>query len=196
MNSPSKIKLIVFDMDGTITRPRLDFGEIKKALGNDDPSLLTLDFILALPPDEQHRAWEIMHRYEQDAADNAEPQDGALPLLSELRRRGIKTAIFTRNSRDSVERVLAKFGVDVDDIIAREDAPPKPDPTAIYKLLEKYGIRKREALMVGDFALDVEAGKRAGLATVLLRNGDNRQIQADPDFEISSLLQLWDIIDR
>lgn len=196
MNSPSKIKLIVFDMDGTITRPSLDFGEIKKALGNDDPSLLTLDFILALPPDEQHRAWEIMHRYEQDAADNAEPQDGALPLLSELRRRGIKTAIFTRNSRDSVERVLAKFGVDVDDIIAREDAPPKPDPTAIYKLLEKYGIRKREALMVGDFALDVEAGKRAGLATVLLRNGDNRQIQADPDFEISSLLQLWDIIDR
>jgi len=196
VNSPSKIKLIVFDMDGTITRPRLDFGEIKKALGNDDPSLLTLDFILALPPDEQHRAWEIMHRYEQDAADNAEPQDGALPLLSELRRRGIKTAIFTRNSRDSVERVLAKFGVDVDDIIAREDAPPKPDPTAIYKLLEKYGIRKREALMVGDFALDVEAGKRAGLATVLLRNGDNRQIQADPDFEISSLLQLWDIIDR
>ncbi len=196
MNSPSKIKLIVFDMDGTITRPRLDFGEIRKALGNDDPSLLTLDFILALPPDQQHKAWEIMHRYEQDAADNAEPQDGALLLLGELRRRGIKTAIFTRNSRDSVETVLVKLGLEVDDIIAREDAPPKPDPTAIHELLAKYGIRKREALMVGDFSIDVEVGKRAGLATVLLRNGDNLQVQADPDFEISSLLQLWDIIDR
>jgi len=196
MNSPSRIKLIVFDMDGTITRPRLDFGEIRKALGNDDPSLLSLDFILSLPPDEQKQAWEIMHRYEDEAAENAEPQAGAVELLAELRRRGIKTAIFTRNSRKSVETVLSKIGVEVDRIIAREDAPPKPDPRAINELMERYAVHREEVLMVGDFALDIEAGRQAGIATVLLRNGDNHALKADPDFEIDSLLQLREIIAR
>lgn len=196
MNSPSRIKLIVFDMDGTITRPRLDFGEIRKAIGNDDPSLLSLDFILSLPPDEQKQAWEIMHRYEDEAAENAEPQAGAVELLAELRRRGIKTAIFTRNSRKSVETVLSKIGVEVDRIIAREDAPPKPDPRAINELMERYAVHREEVLMVGDFALDIEAGRQAGIATVLLRNGDNHALKADPDFEIDSLLQLREIIAR
>ncbi|HUX07492.1 MAG TPA: HAD family hydrolase [Acidobacteriota bacterium] len=196
MNSPSRIKLIVFDMDGTITRPRLDFGEIRKAIGNDDPSLLSLDFILSLPPDEQKKAWEIMHRYEDEAAENAEPQAGAVELLAELRRRGIKTAIFTRNSRKSVETVLSKIGVEVDRIIAREDAPPKPDPRAINELMERYAVHREEVLMVGDFALDIEAGRQAGIATVLLRNGDNHALKADPDFEIDSLLQLREIIAR
>jgi HAD superfamily hydrolase (TIGR01509 family) len=192
--SPKKIRLVIFDLDGTITRPYLDFQVIRKALGNDDPSLLTLDFILGLPPDAQKRAWEIMNGFEDKAAANAEPQDGAIELLHELSRRGVRTAIFTRNSRKSVETVLNKFGVKVDRIIARDDAPPKPDPTAIRDLMRLYGAAAGETVMVGDFALDVEAGKRAGVATVLLHNGDGLDIAAEPDYRINRLHELLEII--
>jgi HAD superfamily hydrolase (TIGR01509 family) len=190
-----KVRLVVFDLDGTLTRPYLDFAEIRKALGNDDPKLLTLDFIVSLPAGARERAWEVMHGYEEEAAANAELQEGALEVLLELSRRGIATAIFTRNSRNSVETVLAKFGVGVDRIITREDAPPKPDPTAISELMKQLEITPEQALMVGDFALDIEAGKRAGIATVLVRNGDSRSKGLEADYEIDNLLELLEIID-
>jgi HAD superfamily hydrolase (TIGR01509 family) len=183
-------------MDGTLTRPYLDFDKIRRAVGNTDPNVLTLDFIQSLPAGEQERAFETLRKFEDEAAENAEAQAGAHELLAELRGRGIVTAIFTRNSRRSVNKVLAKLGLKLDRIISREDAPPKPEPDAVLKLMKHYNVGKGEALLVGDFAPDVEAGRRAGIRTALLINHGAKKVDAEPDFKIDSLSQLIEIIDK
>lgn len=48
MNNHSSIKLVVFDMDGTLTVPYLDFNKIRKQIGVPGKTMLTLDYILAL----------------------------------------------------------------------------------------------------------------------------------------------------
>jgi len=189
------IRLIVFDMDGTLTRPYLDFSEIRRAVGATDTSLLVLDYILGLPPKEKREALEILERFEEKAAEKAQAQEGAVELLAELRRREIKTAIFTRNSRKSVETVVTKLGLDVDRFITREDAPPKPQPDAILQMLDQYRIGKDDALMVGDFYADVETGRRAGIGTVLLVNDNAKKCEMEPDYRIKKLTQILDIID-
>ncbi len=191
----SAIRLAIFDLDGTITRPNLDFKRIKHAVGLDDPEVLLLDYILSLPQERRRRAFEIVDSFEEEAARSAELRKGAAALLRRLRRRGIKVAIFTRNSRKSVRTVLDRFRLEVDAVISREDGPPKPEPDALVALLRRLGLRPCEAIMVGDFGIDVIAGRRAGIRTVLLDSGE-RAVEAEPDERIESLPQLLELIDR
>ena len=194
--SNGRIRLVVFDMDGTLTRPYLDFGIIRRAVGAGDSDMLTLDYILSLESGPRAEAFRILDRFEEDAAQNAEPREGAAEVLRELRGKGIKTAIFTRNSRKSVETVVAKLGLETDLVVTREDAPPKPAPDAILAMLARWRIEKSEALMVGDFLADVETGRNAGVSTVLLRTDDVRSLDADPDVRIDNLPQLLEVIER
>jgi phosphoglycolate phosphatase len=69
----------------------------------------------------------------------------------------------------------------------------KPDPCGIIKLLEKYGIPKEKALMIGDMVVDIETGKNADIKTCALAWGlDPKQklIQAHPDILIEDILEL------
>ncbi len=71
----------------------------------------------------------------------------------------------------------------------------KPLPGMLVEASERYAIDLRRSFMVGDRWKDVEAGRRAGCATILLRrpySGD----QARADFEAASLAEAADIILR
>lgn len=197
MSTRNSIKLVVFDMDGTITRPYLDFAEIRQAIGLKDPNILILDYIESLPEEEQKRANDILDRFEEEAAANVEAHDGAVELLQELSNRDIKAAIFTRNSRKSVQTVLQKLGISFEAIITRDDAPAKPlkpAPDAIIALLKRHNLNPGQALMVGDYSPDILAGKRAGIRTVLMDNDDGRPIDIQPDYRITNLHELLEII--
>ena len=76
----------------------------------------------------------------------------------------------TRNSRKSVETVLARLGLRFDAIVTREDAPPKPAPEPVRLACRQMGLPLSAVLFVGDFEFDMLAGRRAGVRTVLLRN--------------------------
>ena len=193
----TKIKLVVFDMDGTLTRPYLDFAAIRNAIGLKDQNVMILDYIENLTPKAREQANMILAKFEDEAAENVEFQDGAAYLLADLKKRGVKTAIFTRNSLKSVNTVLGKLGLSVDHIITRDHAPSKPlkpAPEAIIQLLDHYGLSAQEAMMVGDYSPDIIAGRAAGVRTVLLDNNDGRQITATPDHYISKLKELLELL--
>ena len=65
---------IIFDMDGTITKPNVDFAAIERKLA------LRLDSLLIMPrnqvPEERARALEILERYESKAAIESELNEG------------------------------------------------------------------------------------------------------------------------
>jgi HAD superfamily hydrolase (TIGR01509 family) len=196
MTDARSIRLIIFDMDGTLTVPYLDFHQIRKVIGVPEDGTLTLDYMMSLEGQERERAFEIMQQFEDDAAYNAELQPGVLTLLEELRRRAIVTAVQTRNSRRSVDIVIQKFGIHIDHIFTRDNAEPKPDPGAINSLLGLYGISGEQAVMVGDFWPDVETGRNAGIKTVLLKNDLPLHDKLIPDAEIDELTELVPLLDK
>lgn len=75
----------------------------------------------------------------------------------------------------------------------------KPEPGMILKALKKYKINPRQSYIVGDGLIDVVAGKRAGLKTILVKTGpgsrqDSKYKRIRPDFSVKNLSQAAKII--
>jgi HAD superfamily hydrolase (TIGR01509 family) len=159
---------ILFDMDGVVVQQRLDFPAIKREIFGDTQGFV-LERMAELPPVERSRADAILERHETTAAAGAEPMDGILPFLQWMDARSLKRGLVTRNSRKSVDLVLARLHLRFDAVVTREDAPPKPAPEPVWLGCRRMDLTPAEVLFVGDFEFDMLAGRRAGVRTVLLR---------------------------
>jgi HAD superfamily hydrolase (TIGR01509 family) len=208
---PYRIRAVLFDFDGTLTRPgALDFPAIREALGCPAGEPI-LEFIDSVRDDaERARLVAILDRFEAEAALVAEPAEGAEAIVHDLRAAGIPVGIVSRNSRSAIELSLRNFlGLKLDDfdVVASREVPgrPKPAPDAIHYAADCLGVDAREALVVGDHPLDVEAGSAAGAVTALLtsacvpRGGDpapslTTAWTASPDFEIGRLAEVSQIV--
>jgi HAD superfamily hydrolase (TIGR01509 family) len=157
---------VVFDMDGTLTRPLLDFEKIRKEIGvGPQPILEQLD---TMTPAERVRAMEILDRHEAEAAEKSELYDGTCEALAALRDAHVLLGLMTRNSRESVRTVLRKHNLVFDAVRSREDGAIKPAPDGLLSLLAEFGVPPANAWMVGDFKFDLECGRAAGAKAVLM----------------------------
>lgn len=161
----------IFDLDGTLTRPQHDFDAIRVELGIPAGRPI-LEYLETLP---RSRAIPLRRRLDaiEDAlVEAAEPQPGCLALLEHLAARRAELGILTRNSRSNAWRCLQILGVadlfDPECVLGRSEAPPKPDPAGILALLQRWQCQPDDAVMVGDFRFDLEAGRAAGVLTVHL----------------------------
>jgi len=183
-------RAVIFDMDGTLTRPFLDFRAIRAAIGIAEP---LLENMLALPEGPgRDRAFAILDRFEEEAAEASELNEGASDVLAFLAARGIPCGLVTRNSRRSTDRVLRKHALSFGMVVTREDAPAKPRPEPIWIICEKLGVSPPHALMVGDFKFDIAAGRNAGTRTALLTNGKTPSYlqEITPDHVLEQLADL------
>jgi hydrogenase expression/formation protein HypE len=201
MHIPLGIKGILFDFDGTLTRPGLlDFQAIKKALGCPAGEPI-LEFIETRPMEMRPRLMAILDEWEIEAARGSIPNLGAERCLQTMKRWGVLLGILTRNSLQSVKQALMAFdGVGMDDfaaVITRETSRPKPHPEGVYQAADQMGVQTSEILMVGDFRFDVLAGKAAGARTVLVTNGlvsPMAPTDPQPDYVIGGLTQLLTLL--
>jgi len=161
------LKLIIFDLDGTLLEPALDFDAIRAQIGL-PPGTTILEAMDTLSEAERVRAGAILDRHEAEAADRSRLMPGAGELLDWLRARGIRTAVLTRNSRRSVERACRRHGLAFDAVVARGDHVPKPSPDGARHLMTTLGTGPEETIVVGDFRFDMEAGAAAGCRTIAL----------------------------
>jgi len=161
------LKLIIFDLDGTLLAPVLDFDAIRAEIGL-PPGATILEAMDRLSESERARANAILDRHEAEAADRSRLMPGAKELLDWLRAQGIRTAVLTRNSRRSVERACQKHGLEFSGVVAREDHLPKPSPEGVRHLMSTLGTEPEETIVVGDFRFDMEAGSAAGCRTIAL----------------------------
>ncbi len=178
---PFRLEAVLFDFDGTLTVPgELDFGAIKRAVGC-PLDRLVLEWALELESaEERERALTALERFELEAAARSRPNHGAEGLVAALRAQGLTLGVLTRNARAAVERALDNFAgvspADFSAIVTRDDpAAPKPAPDGVLLACAQMGVAPERTLLVGDYVLDAEAGRRAGAVTALLTNG------ADPD---------------
>jgi len=201
INAQNQVKMVLFDFDGTLTRPgALDFDEIKAAIGCPH-EIPVLEFMRGITdPVHRQEVSDILDRFEMKAAEISEPNTGAEATISLLKRQGILLGILTRNTLKTVIRALENFeGTEISDfdvVITRDDElKPKPHPDGILWAAEKTGIRPENILMVGDFAFDMDAGKRAGAITVFLDNHGKKRLEVERTFTISTLESLQEIIE-
>jgi len=189
------VRLVIFDLDGTLTEPYLDFDRIRAEIGLGPGPIL--EAMAHMSSEMRARAEAVLRRHEAEAAANSRLQEGAARVLGELKRRGICTAVLTRNSRISVEQVARKHGLVFDCVRTREDGPIKPSPEPVRAACRAMGVRPEETWTVGDHLFDIQAGRAAGATTVLMLGDRAVPDYADQaDHVIRRLDELLGLIDR
>ena len=169
---------LLFDMDGTLTRPMLDFPAIKAEMGIGHSPILE-----ALAEMDQRRRAEaeaILLRHEDVAAARSSLNEGCLELMEWIEQERLPLALITRNSRRSAEVVVARHGLKMGVLIARDEGMFKPDPAPLWLACQRMGVNASEAWMIGDGRYDIEAGLAAGMKTVWISHRRPRDFAAEP----------------
>lgn len=161
----------VFDLDGTLTVARHDFPAIRRELGVPaEADILT--FMSGLPAAEYLTMKAQLDAIELRLAEQVEAAPGAVALVRQLHEEGRRLGILTRNLQSVARSTLRCLGIldcfAAEDVLGREEAEPKPSPDGIHRLLDRWQLSAREAVMVGDFRFDLEAGRAAGSHTCLI----------------------------
>ncbi len=162
-----QVEAVLFDMDGTLTRPVLDFDRIKQAMGCPRDETI-LEWLATLPPAEQVRLEQILIDFEIEAARNAIAAAGATDLIDWLYDRDYRQGIITRNCHQAVTITLERCKLDVRTLWTREDIPRKPSGDAVAGLCRRLEVAPARAIVVGDYKFDLEAARAAGAGAVLL----------------------------
>lgn len=165
-----RIATVLFDLDGTLTVPVLDFPALRRAIGA-PPGASIVHALQSMPPDRRAAAEAVIREAELAAARRTRPNRGAIELVQWLHSRGFATGIITRNFREAVDVTLAALGLAFDVVITRDCAPPKPAPDPVLEALRRLGREAASALMVGDYVDDLTSGRLAGARTCLVMNG-------------------------
>lgn len=118
---------------------------------------------------------------------------GVTEYLSGAARRGLATAIVTRNTNEWVERHCQRVGLDhCWSAVICANADPMQDKAALYsRTLELLGVDADEAVALEDSASGVHAAKRAGLWCVAVPNEITRAAAFDgADLIVNSLADM------
>lgn len=158
--------VVIFDLDGTLTRPYLDFDRIRSEIGIQSGPIL--EAIAMMPVAKQETAMQILLRHEWDAAHNLKLHDGAAETVEACRSLGFRTALLTRNTRPIVEHIIASNRFTFDAVRTREDGPFKPSPEPVHSICRELDADVRTSWVVGDYLFDIQSGRSAGSRTVLM----------------------------
>ncbi|RJQ45021.1 MAG: HAD family hydrolase [Nitrospiraceae bacterium] len=208
------IKLLIFDLDGTLADTARDIAdainyalkpfvqrtysveETKAMVGSGISKLLAS----LLPEKSTQNREVVLNRFLEYYSDHVIDNTTLYPHVKETLSRldNYKKAVVS-NKREALSKwVIGGLGIlNFFDVVFGSDSVPeiKPSPVPIMKLLEKFGASKDEAVMIGDSNYDVEAGRAAGVTTVAVTYGfRRRELLKDADFIIDSFDELLKII--
>ena len=212
---------VLFDLDGTLVDTAHDLGLAlniqlarygKPALKHDviwpvashgSRGLLALGFGIT-PADKDYEAkkTEYLDLYETVYTNQAVLLPGIADLLDALDTRGVQWGIVTNKPRRfSVNLTKA---VDMGDkslfersacLLCGDDAPqPKPSPETLLMACKETGALPNECIYVGDAERDVQAGRAAGMKTVVALFGyiaeTDKPLEWEADLVINEPLEL------
>ena len=185
-------RAILFDMDGTLTKPVLDFDQIRRDIGIGSGPIL--ESIKRMTAEQKIIAERILHGHEDRAAEASTLNPGCEQLLKWVDNANIASALVTRNTRQSVDTVFRRHGLHFDVCITREDGKYKPDPAPLLLACDRLGVPIEQAWMVGDGYHDIEAGVAAGMRTVWISHGGEKTFAAEPTHTVTNLIELLQLL--
>ncbi|MBQ7638170.1 MAG: HAD-IA family hydrolase [Clostridia bacterium] len=187
MIEKKEYKLIIFDMDGTVLDtlgdlnaslnfalkknglPGRSLAETRSFVGNGIRKLIER----GVPNGSDKETADRVHsdfsaHYAENCANMTAPYDGITELLKELRERGLKTAVVSNKTDSAVKKLAEKYFHGLFDMCVgeSESVKKKPAPDEAEAVLEALGIKKENALFVGDSEVDVETARNCGIPCV------------------------------
>jgi HAD superfamily hydrolase (TIGR01549 family) len=174
MSGSDSYEVVVVDLDKTLVKLEVDWGEVKGELERAAEA--------AGADVEDEGIWPLMEAAQQPGRDallaemeeivtSAEVEGAQGPrnqaLVDWLEGDGRPVSVLSLNSRRAVERALAENGLRerVTHIAARDDVQRvKPDPEGMLLLAERHGVEPSKILFIGDKDGDRECAEAAGTA--------------------------------
>jgi phosphoglycolate phosphatase len=193
---------VLFDLDGTLvdTAPDMvavlqamqashgldpvDYDQGRSQVSNGAIGLLSLGF-----PEHEFSFGDDMHleyleRYAEQICEDSQVFAGLDALLDQLDDAQCPWGVVTNKPEHLTNPLLEALGLDT--------PVRKPDPAPLLLACDIAGVEAHRAIYIGDAARDIEAGLRAGMATIaagygyITEDDDPREWGADiiaPDVE-------------
>ena len=185
---------VLFDLDGTLIDTAPDFIRIIKLLCAEDGIPAPDDETIRVQVSEGARAMvrliypdlslddprllasrdRFLQHYAQQIAVDSGLFDGMDSLLQQLEQHGIAWGIVTNKPRALSESLLNALNLAqrCAVLVCPDDVQqPKPHPEPMYLAAKQLGIQPQHALYVGDHPRDIDAGRAAGMPTILAAYG-------------------------
>jgi phosphoglycolate phosphatase len=195
---PRSIRLVIFDLDGTLIDSRLDLvHSVNAALRHIGRPELPDDVIASYVGDGApiliqralggetvdeatvRRGLEFfLAYYREHKLDHTTVYPGIAEALAAIQNSGNgtprKLAVLSNKPVGPSRKIVDALGLGpfFSQVYGGNSFPTKkPDPEGARKLLEELGVHPEQAVIVGDSHTDVETGRNAGLWTVAVTYG-------------------------
>ena len=209
------IKLIIYDLDGTLIDSRLDIANavnwtlqelgvgplpierISSFVGNGVQNLIrrSLQEIKAEPLPSLERPIKLFRRrYGEHLLEHTRLYPAVRKVLEFYKDR--KQAVITNKPEEFSLQILRELGVDsyfFKVIGGDKGFPRKPAPEPVHEILRLAAVSQDQAVFVGDSATDVETGRNAGVKTIAVTYGFGQReeiAKAEPDLILNDLEEL------
>lgn len=223
MKKREMIKLVIFDLDGTLLNSVTDLGNscnyILKKYGYPVHPLESYKYFVgngvgklverALPEDKRDPEYvekiriEFVEYYSKHASEATAPYYHITDLLASLEKANILIAVASNKFESGTKSLVAQYFSDFKWAAIygqREGIPPKPDPRIIEDILDDLQITdKTEVLYLGDTATDMQTCKNAGITSIGVSWGFRtiKELQDnEAEYIINDPLELLDIIEN
>ena len=212
---------ILFDYDGTLAVLNLDFAAMRQQLlaftvaqGIAHQELHSLDILEMLDwatawlhqrrPEQAVRYARDAEQLIQDMEVEAARSSGLLPgipeLLAALRQEQIGVGIVTRNCDAAVRVTFPHIDTYCQAFVPRDRVTQvKPHPAHLQAALDCLGTTPERALMVGDGAMDIQAGKALGMFSIGVLSGSSpraKLLAQGADLVLASVTDLLQYVSR
>lgn len=180
------IKLVVFDLDGTLVDSVSDLADSVNAVLEEygfpthetekyyrfvgDGTMKLVE--RALPSDVSDKELaEKIHldfakRYSEHCLDKTAPYEGIATALERLKACGIKTAVASNKTDAFAKKIVSELFVGhsfCKVLGSREGVMKKPSPQILLEIIKNEGVTAEQTLYVGDSDVDVMTGHNAGV---------------------------------
>ncbi|MFA5144712.1 MAG: HAD family hydrolase [Candidatus Omnitrophota bacterium] len=190
------IKLVIFDLDGTLvdayraiiksfnfTMQKLGYSAqdsltIRRAVGWGDSNLLE-PFVKSK---DLKKALILYRRHHKTAlVKYSRLLPGAEKVLHCLKGKGYKLAVASNRPTQFSWILIRSLGLRgyFDYVLCADKLKcGKPCPGILNKITRRLIIKPTQAVYVGDMAIDAQAGRRAGITTVIVTTGSSTVMEA------------------
>lgn len=183
-------KACIFDLDGTLTDTlesltysvnttlqELGLGQItedqcKAFVGSGARRLIEQSLQATGDPNASRieEAMEVYGRvFKKHCTYHVAPYEGVVAMLKELKSMGVRLAVLSNKPHlQTRDVVTAFFHEDTFTKVygQQEGIPRKPDPAALYIILNELRVEREECLYIGDSDVDMQTGCAAGVSSV------------------------------
>ena len=208
--SDSRIKAVIFDMDGVLIDSEMIYLEDLLGFARTKNPRITLEGLIGVVGRTARDTWSIVEQAVGNGQDWEELREEyrakrtiyetidyrkifrkeATGVLRALKDQGYRLAVASSTSLPLVTRVLTEneiIGYIYQEVSGNMFRQSKPDPEIYHYTAGKLGVREEECLVIEDSTVGITAAYRAGMTVAAVIDDRFGFVSSLADFEIETI---------